>query len=87
MACQKINSTEVDKKIKAGISINNRLEEKNCLMLSSTCSRICIDSIGVRLKFSRGTLELEKRYTKENTSSSCIHTRSIDQGATRLGGL
>ena len=34
----------------------------------------------------RGTLELEKRYTKENTSSSCIHISSIDQGATRLGG-
>ena len=29
MGCQKINSTEVEEKIKAGISINN-CSEKNC---------------------------------------------------------
>ena len=47
-------------------------------------------SIEVRLNnnysYTRNNWDLEKRYTKENTSSSCIHVGSIDQGATRLGG-
>ena len=39
------------RKIKAGISINN-CSRKNCLILSSIVSRICIDSIEVKLNFS-----------------------------------
>ena len=31
-------------------------------------------------------LESEKGIQKENTSSSCVHVGSFDQGATRLGG-
>ena len=81
----KNNSTEVEENIKAGISINNYSEEKigwSSVPLVPDFAAIKGNWISVQ----RGTLELEKRYTNENTSSSCIHIRSIDQGATRLGG-
>ena len=51
MGCHKYLFDKRWRKNKAGISINNR-SEKNCLILSSTSFRMCIDSIEVRLKFS-----------------------------------
>ena len=81
MGCQKINSTDIEEKIKP-VYQTTMIRKKNRLKFSS---KVCAEQKRSGLKFMLHADTNLKKIYKEKTSSSYMYVSSIDHGATRLG--